>query len=60
MRINKATETNSISLKILKLANEPMLEHLYAICNLFFTTGTVLDSFKLAKVTPVYKKKFQT
>ena len=51
----KATRIHSIPLKILKLAKQPIAEHLCRIFNLSFTTGIFPDSLKIAKVTPRLK-----
>ena len=40
----------------MKLSKEQIAEHLCFIYNLPFKTGIFLDSLKIAKVTPVYKK----
>ena len=52
----KSHTNNSNPLKILKLAKEPIAEHLCDIYNLSFTTGIDPDSLKIAKVTSIYKK----
>ena len=51
----KTTGINSIPLKILQLAKEPIAEHLCNIYNLLFTIGIFPDSLKIASVTPIYK-----
>ena len=53
---NKAKGINSIPIKILKIAKEQIAENLCFIYNLSFSTGIFLDSLKITKVTPVYKK----
>ena len=40
----------------MKLAKEPIGENLCFIYNSSFTTGIFLDSSKVSKATPVYKK----
>ena len=46
---NKATEINSISIKILQLAKEQIAEHLRFIYNISFTTSIFQTFWKLLK-----------
>ena len=52
---NKTTGGNNIPIEILILAKEKNTEHLCFTYNLSFTTGILLGSLKIPKVTPVYK-----
>ena len=53
---NKSTGPNSIPLKILKLTQNEISQHLAHIFNLSFMTGVFPDSLKIAKVIPIHKK----
>ena len=53
---NKSTGPNSIPLKILKLTQNEISQHLVHIVNLTFKTGVFPDSLKIAKVIPIHKK----
>jgi len=52
----KATGLDKISAKILKLANPFITHTITHICNLSITTNTFPDAWKLAQVTPIFKK----
>ena len=53
---NNATDINSIALKILKLAKQPISNHLSEIFNLSFSSGIFPERLKTAKVTTIFKK----
>ena len=53
---NKSTGPNSIPLKILKLTQNEISQHLAYIFNLSFKKGVFLDFLKISKVIPVHKK----
>ena len=50
------TKQQKTTVLILKLAHEPIAEHLCSIYNLSFTTEIFPDNLKTAKVTTIYKK----
>ena len=50
------TKQQKSTVLILKLAHEPIAEHLCSIYNLSFTTEIFPDNLKTAKVTTIYKK----
>ena len=52
----KVTGINSIPLKILKLAKEPIAQYLRNINDLPFAAGIFPDSLKLQKITPICRK----
>ena len=52
---NNSTGLNSIPLKILKLIQNKISQHLAHIFNLSFKIGVFPDSFKIAKVIPIHK-----
>ena len=52
---NKATGINSVPLKILKLAKQPISNHLSKIFNLSFSSGISPERLKTAKVTPNHR-----
>ena len=56
---NKASVFFSISMKILKLVKKTLSVPLKVILNNSFTSGLILDCFKIPKVIPVYKKGTQ-
>ena len=43
-------------MKIIKIAKEPIAEHISEIINLSFASGIFPDCLKTAKVTPIFKK----
>lgn len=53
---NKSTGLFSIPVNILKLINLLISGPLEIIFNYSFSTGTIPDAFKIAKVIPIYKK----
>ena len=57
---NKSPGADDISPKILKEISIDISRPLAHILNLSFTSGTVPDSLKLAKVIPIFKKGDRT
>jgi len=57
---NKSPGADDISPKILKETRIDISRPLAHIFNLSFTSGTVPDSLKLAKVIPIFKKGDRT
>lgn len=57
---NKSTGPYSIPVAILKATKHVISAPLEIIVNASFSTGIVPDLFKIAKVTPVFKKNVQT
>ena len=53
---NKSTGPNCIPLKICKLTQIEISQHLADIFNLSFKTGVFPDSLKIAKVISIHKK----
>ena len=54
--LNKAVGSNSLPIKTLKDLKSEITEPLCTLINLSFNTGVFLNSLKLAKVIPVFKK----
>jgi hypothetical protein len=54
-KATKATGTDNISIKLLKLAGDSITEPLTFIFNLSLFTGIFPDDMKFAKVTPIFK-----
>ena len=54
--LNKAIGPNSLPAKMLKDAKNEISEPLCTLINLSFNTGAFLNSLKVAKVIPVFKK----
>ena len=52
----KASEPNSIPIKILKLMKNVISNQLAVLFNLSFTSGSFPTTLKTSKVTPIYKK----
>ena len=57
---NKSTGPYNIPVAILKATKHVISAPLGIIFNASFSTGIVPDLFKIAKVTPVFKKGVQT
>ena len=55
--VNKATGIDNISAKILLHSLPVIAKNLRDVVNLMIKTGSFPDTLKLARVTPVYKKK---
>ena len=55
LSLNKATGPFSIPTGILKVVSGITAKSLETLCNLSFSTGTVPDSLKIAKVIPLFK-----
>ena len=53
----KATTSNSIPPKVLKLASDSTIESLTKIFNKVLQTGKFPENLKLADITPIFKKK---
>ena len=53
---NKAPGPDNMAPNLLKLISTDVMEPLSYIFNLSFSSGQVLQSFKIAKVIPLYKK----
>ena len=60
LNVSKATGIDNISAKYLKMAAPAISKHLTKILNLSIKNGTFPDSFKKAKVTPIFKKGSKT
>jgi hypothetical protein len=58
LKLGKACGPFSIPIPILKLIKTSLSGPLQILYNYSFSTGTVPDSFKIANVIPVYKKRF--
>ena len=54
-QVRKASGLFSIPVSLLKSLNSIIVKHLEILYNLSFSSGTVPDSFKMARVIPVYK-----
>ncbi len=59
MQMAKSTGLDKISTK-LKQAGDNIIESLLEVYNLSLRTGTFLEDWKLAKVTPIYKSEDKT
>ena len=57
---SKSPGPDNIGPKLLKSTLSDVIDPLVYICNLSFSTGCVPDSFKIAKVIPVFKKGEKT
>ena len=55
--LKKATTKNTIPPKILKISCNTSVETLHNLINECLITGNFPDNFKLADITPVFKKK---
>ena len=55
VQAGKASGPFSIPVSLLKSLNSIIAKPLEILCNLSFSSGTVADSFKMARVIPVYK-----
>ena len=60
LNVNKASGPFSIPIKILKLLKELISKPLEILFNCSFSLGVVPDSFKTARVLPVFKKGSET
>ena len=56
LNVNKFTGPYSIPVAILKITKQVISTPLEIIFNVSFSTGIVSDLFKIAKITPVFKK----
>ena len=57
---SKSPGPDNIGPKLLKSTLNDVIDPLVYICNLSFSTGCVPDSFKIAKVIPIFKKGDKT
>ena len=55
LNISKSTGLDGIPAKLLKIASEIIAPSLTCIFNLSLTTGTFVDEWKVARVSPLFK-----
>ena len=60
LKNGKSSGPNSIPVKLLKILNYSISSDLSVFINESFTTGTVPDKLKIAKVIPIFKKGLKT
>ena len=58
MKGNKSTGDDDISAGFIKLAGPYITDSIVKICNCSIKTGRFPDTWKVARVTPIHKKRF--
>ena len=58
MKGNKSTGDDDISARFIKLAGPYITDSIVKICNCSIKTGRFPDTWKVARVTPIHKKRF--